>query len=253
MEYRVEQKYLINDAQIEYLKRRLAGCVSEDKHAVNGTYLVRSVYFDDMYDTCLNDNISGVDNREKFRIRTYNNDTSVIRLELKIKKKGYTKKRQTRIGGEELSYLLSKDIYALRDKCNWCALIPGESLTEHGEIYTEEDVFLRKKLYAAMLNRRMQPVNMIEYERTAYVGDIGNVRITFDRCIGGTYEYDSFTDKVAAVSPLLPTGQHILEVKYDEVLPDVIRQSIDAGAFTRTAFSKYSFHRINYSQNMARY
>ncbi len=233
MEYRVEQKYLINEKQIAYLMTCFEGIIGRDTHAPDGTYLIRSVYFDDMYDTCLRENEAGVDNREKFRIRTYNNDTDVIRLELKLKKNGFTRKRQTLVSYDEADSLIKRDCDELLQKYGWL---------DEGR-YAMEDSFLRKKLYSQMMTRRLQPVNIVEYERTAYVDKTGNVRITFDRNIGGTHDYNTFWDNILPAVPALPAGQHVLEVKYDEVLPDVYRRIISECDLNRTAFSKYCYQR----------
>ena len=86
----------------------------------------------------------------------------------------------------------------------------------------------------------MKPKIIVAYERTAYVHPSGNVRITFDRNIMGSRELNSFFDgHLSGLIPVLPTGYHVLEVKYDEMLPDVIAKQLEIGNLRRTAFSKY--------------
>ena len=56
-----------------------------DKHVKDGMYRIRSLYFDNMYDSYLEDNEAGNDFREKYRIRTYNNEKQKNHLEIKSK------------------------------------------------------------------------------------------------------------------------------------------------------------------------
>lgn len=223
MEYRVEQKYLITEERIAYLKQKLENCMQYDGNAAGESYLIRSLYFDDMYDTCLKENEAGTDIREKFRIRTYDNDSSLIHLELKQKRKGFTKKQKERLTKEEcLSFMEGKS----------------------SEL-KKEDGFLKKKLYSQGILRRMQPVQIVEYERTAFVEPMGNVRVTFDKNIGGTADISTFFDEYIPTVPAMPTGVHILEVKYDEFLPDYIKEILEIGSLRKTSFSKYYYTRVN--------
>lgn len=223
MEYRVEQKYLITEERIAYLKQKLENCMQYDGNAAGESYLIRSLYFDDMYDTCLKENEAGTDIREKFRIRTYDNDSSLIHLELKQKRKGFTKKQKERLTKEEcLSFMEGKS----------------------SEL-KKEDGFLKKKLYSQGILRRMQPVQIVEYERMAFVEPMGNVRVTFDKNIGGTADISTFFDEYIPTVPAMPTGVHILEVKYDEFLPDYIKEILEIGSLRKTSFSKYYYTRVN--------
>lgn len=223
MEYRVEQKYLITEERIAYLKQQLETCMQYDGNAAGESYLIRSLYFDDMYDTCLKENEAGTDIREKFRIRTYDNDSSLIHLELKQKRKGFTRKQKERLTKEECLSFMEGKIPALK----------------------KEDGFLKKKLYSQGMLRRMQPVQIVEYERTAFVEPVGNVRVTFDKNIGGTTEIKTFFDEYIPTVPALPAGVHILEVKYDEFLPEYIKEILEIGSLRRTSFSKYYYTRIS--------
>ena len=216
MEYRVEDKYLVTDTQIEYLKLKLKECMQFDANSSDGTYLIRSLYFDDRYNSCLMANENSVDKRYKYRIRTYNNELSTIHLEKKSVNKGFVHKDSCPI---DISRV--KNIDAPR----------------------KEDDYLYKCLYADVTLRGFRPVSIVEYERTAFVEKAGNVRITFDRNISGCPDTDKFTDSVLPTVPLLPAGVHILEVKYDEILPGYIKRIIDTGMFSKTSYSKYYYSR----------
>lgn len=102
---------------------------------------------------------------------------------------------------------------------------------------------LEKEFYAEIRMNGMHPVCIVEYERTAYVERIGNVRITFDRNISGSERTGAFLDKEISGVPLLPEGQHVLEVKYDELLPEYISEALNPGILRRTSFSKYYYAR----------
>ena len=223
MEYRVEDKYIVTDAQIVCLQSELQSYMKHDSHIEEDAYLIRSVYFDDMCDSCLCDNEIGTDEREKFRIRTYNNDKSLIQLEQKSKTRGYTSKRSERISLDDCMKYIRGEIPDMN----------------------KEDGFLKKKLYVQASTRMLSPKCIVEYERTAFVEPMGNVRITFDKNISGTFEAETFWDEVLPGIPVLPSGQHILEVKYDEFLPDYIRKILNTGTLQRTSYSKYYYARVN--------
>lgn len=102
----------------------------------------------------------------------------------------------------------------------------------------DDDPLLRRFLLLQS-QRDLQPKVIVAYDRTPFVYDFGNVRITFDRNIGSTSELDSFFDENLMLRPVLPFGKHILEVKYDELLPDFLYDVMNLGSLQRTAFSKY--------------
>lgn len=222
MLYRVEDKYIVNEAQIAYLKERLKEFVSLDPHMKGDSYLIRSIYFDNMYDSYVEDVERGVNNREKFRIRTYDNDSNLIKLELKSKTNSKTNKKAEAI---------SRDMV--------------DSIVKGGVDFDPEWPFLIKKWWSEYQVQRLKPVNIVEYERTAYVESNGNVRITFDRNISYSNEVDRFFEDNIHAIPALPAGEHILEIKYDEFLPDYFRAILGETRLQRTSFSKYYYSRRN--------
>lgn len=222
VEYRVEKKYLVSDIDLTLLASRLDGVMEKDIHQQGGCYQIRSLYFDDFRDNCLEENDAGVDYRKKYRIRTYDPASGIMKLEIKEKKSGFTKKTSCSLGLEELSQIQEGD-YPQFDSCR----------------PTLNQLLLQMKCSG------MTPKAIISYERTAFVHPTGNVRITFDRNISasaccGAFLEDTITDSV----PVLPAGMQILEVKYDELLPDVIHRQLDLGKLRQTAFSKYYLGRL---------
>lgn len=224
MEYRVELKYLVSERQLVYLQKQLKPLMTYDRFHPDGRpYGIRSLYFDDLYDTCLQENEDSTDYREKFRIRIYNGENTVIHLETKEKVHGYTRKKKEDLTYEDCLLYLKKEVPPLK----------------------KEDGLLKKKLYACMQLAHYQPVQIVDYERIAMVEPKGNVRITFDRNIAGTSRIDTFFDKIPPLTPALLQGMHILEVKYDEFLPDSIRKVLGSISLNRVSFSKYYYTRKN--------
>ena len=221
MEYRVEKKFLLSDCELQLLESRLKTIMKPDLNQSGKAYTICSLYFDDIWDSCMAENESGVDNRSKLRIRTYDHKAQKLYLENKEKLNSYTKK--------------TRDVIS-RDECidimHGVALPFGEKIAVN-------------TLSAAMKSRYMRPKTIIEYERSAFVYPIGNVRITFDRNISASKYCDDFlSPQVRCQTPVLPAGMHILEVKYDEFLPDTIAQLLENGKMTQTAISKYYLGRL---------
>lgn len=226
MDYRHELKFLVSDAQLQLIHYRLKLLMGQDRHQKESAYTVRSLYFDDFYNSCVEENESGIDRRRKYRIRIYDGNDETIKLEKKIKYRGMTKKVSREISRKDCLVYMSGRAPQL----------------------TADSTELEKELYAEMKTRGMHPVTLVEYERSAFVEPRGNVRVTFDRNISGSEAIERFLDKSVMAAPLLPKGSHVLEVKYDELLPEYIAQALEIGALQRSAFSKYYYAR-NYKQN----
>ena len=222
MEYRVEHKYIVTERDLAILSGRLRNVMMADVHQDGDCYQIRSLYFDDYSDRCLEENEAGIDQREKYRIRLYDPRTDVINLEIKEKCKGLTHKSACRLTREECVGLMDGSLPFAMDG--------------------------RKCLNRLQLQRRltlMEPKVIIAYERTAFVHPLGNVRVTFDRNIMASRACEEFLDdRVSGMTPILPTGLHVLEVKYDELLPDFIARQLELGNLQRVAFSKYYLGRM---------
>lgn len=221
MNYRHELKFMVSDQEIEILRYRLKPLMQTDKYHDEGTYMIRSLYFDDLEDSCMTENADGVDNRRKFRIRIYSGDDDVIKLEKKIKHRGMTCK---------ISENLSKEL---------CLTY----MSGRAPALTEDSGGLQKELFAEMKMNGMHPTVIVGYERTAFVEQRGNVRITFDRNISGSEKISSFLDTRFTSVPVLPKGQHILEVKFDQFLPQYIGDVLQTGTLQQMSFSKYYYSR----------
>ena len=77
----------------------------------------------------------------------------------------------------------------------------------------------------------------------AYVNKTGNVRVTFDKNIRVSKYIDRFFEDNTYSNPILNNNEEILEVKYDEILPNWIYESLELNKLSRTSFSKYAVAR----------
>ena len=216
--YRHELKYPISLGQGQMLQNRINHLLPMDVHASgSGKYVIRSLYFDDYEDACFRENEDGTDPREKFRIRIYNHSLERITLECKRKERGMNYKTACPLNLEQTRILMS-----------------GKPLPD-----IARQPPLLQKLTALMLTRGMRPVVIVEYQRIPYVYQNGNVRVTLDSNIASSSAVSRFLDPVIPTRPVMALGQQLLEVKYDEYLPDFIYRNLQLENLRQTAFSKY--------------
>lgn len=218
IKYRHELKYQITTAQVRMLQNRINGLVPLDRHVgQEGSYSIRSLYFDDRYNRCFYENENGTDPREKFRIRIYNASPDRITLECKRKERGKTLKTSCPLTLEQTKQLME-----------------GKPLPD-----LEHQPPLLRKLTLQMMTRQLMPVVIVEYRRMPFVYRNGNVRVTLDMDITSSSAVHQFLEEKIPCRPVLPVGQQLLEVKYDEYLPDFIYRSLQLNSLRQTAFSKY--------------
>lgn len=216
--YRHEYKYVSDAMQNAVLKVRAQGILQKDSHAgEDGAYRIRSLYFDDLDDKCYYENESGIGERDKYRIRIYNCDSSRITLEKKSKNRGMTLKTSCRISEEICRKLMS-----------------GQAI-----IVTEEMPEKQKGLLREMQHKNMRPVVIVEYVRYPFVCANGNVRITFDEAISSSNDIAGFLKPDIGFRPIMEKGKGILEVKWDEFIPDYIKKQMQLDSLQWSSFSKY--------------
>lgn len=216
--FRHEFKYLCTDMQLAILKTCLMNIMAKDSHVgPNGVYHIKSLYFDDYNNRCFWENEDGVAPREKYRIRIYENSNARINLECKRKENDKIHKSSCRLSMEQFEYLAY-----------------GK-----GSLSLDSLPPLAQKLQVLKMTTGMSPRVIVEYERTPYVHKNGNVRVTFDRNITSSTQVDQFFSAETKKRPILPSGMQLLEVKYDEYLPDPIYHALMLDNMQRTNFSKY--------------
>ncbi len=214
---RHEWKHPISPADAEALRRRLGAVMRRDPFNP-GPYQVRSLYFDNPYDKALQEKLDGLEIREKFRIRYYNEDESFIRVEKKGKRNSLCTKEMAPITKAQCLALLAGDT--------------GWMLETNNPLLIE---FHAKQRY-----QLLRPRTLVVYMREAFVFAPGNVRITIDSDIRSGLSATSLFDRQL---PLLPAGDArptVLEVKYDAFLPDLIRDLIQTPGRHTQSFSKYA-------------
>lgn len=223
MKFRHELKHYINYSDYLAIKSRLKTIIHIDKNANSADeYKIRSLYFDNVYDKALMEKVIDVPKRDKFRIRFYNDNHEFIRLEKKYKIRGLCLKDSERITKEECLKIINGDIEFLKDS--------GKKLFVD--------------LYAQMKCNLIKPKTIVDYTREAYIYPIGNVRITFDKSIRtGLNCTNIFDDRL----PTIESINHkfiVLEVKFDEFMPQVIYDIIQVKERRATSISKYEAARI---------
>lgn len=218
---RHELKHYINYSDVLQLRSRLSHVVSRDKNdRKEKGYRVKSLYFDNYNDKALKEKIDGINNREKFRLRLYDNNVGLIRLEKKSKINGICFKESTTLTKAECDRLLAGDIKVLKEN--------GDPLC--------------LELHYKMNYQQLKPKNIVDYRREAFVYPMGNVRVTLDYDIRTSYNIHDFLQ--AKLVPIPISGVYILEVKYDNFLPEIIRGLVSLSNRQSTAFSKYAITRI---------
>ena len=219
--YRHEWKHVLNTGDLLTLRQRLRAVMESDPHAIDGKYYIRSLYFDNSDDKALREKIDGVNMREKFRIRLYNCDSSVIHLEKKSKRNGLGTKYSAVLTAEQAQKIVDGDI-------DWML---------------RSDHPLIQELYCKMRYQEMRPKTIVDYTREPFIFRPGNVRVTLDYDIRTGLGCTDFLNPDAVT---IPAGDApiLIEVKWDEFLPSIIRDLVSIPDRRVGSFSKYAQCRI---------
>lgn len=219
--YRHEWKHEITYSDLIAIRQRLRAVAESDPHTINGKYLIRSLYFDNLTDKALREKIDGVNMREKFRIRYYNGDTFLIHLEKKSKRSGLGSKFSAPLSPEEAQRIVNGDL-------DW---MKASSYP------------LVQELYCKMRYQGMRPKTIVDYTREPFIYRPGNVRVTFDYNIRTGLGCTDFLNPDCVT---IPAGDApiILEVKWDAYLPTIIQDCVQTPGRRVTAFSKYAQCRV---------
>lgn len=221
MKFRHELKQEITYADMWLLRQRLTPVMQIDSHAKDGKYEIRSLYFDNLNDKALKEKIDGVNIREKFRIRYYNKDTSLINLEKKSKINGLCLKESVNLTLDQTEAILNRDY-------NWMAK-SRESLI--------------RELYIKLKHEGLRPKTIVDYTREPFIFRPGNVRITLDYNIRTGMSCVDFLNNSCVTVPIA-NNPIILEIKWDEYLPNIIKDITQLNSGRIGAFSKYAACRM---------
>ena len=220
-DFRHEWKHVLNYADLLTLRHRLGAVMERDPHAIDGKYHIRSLYFDNPNDKALREKIDGVNIREKFRIRLYNWDTSLIKLEKKSKRNGLGTKYSANLTEEEAQKIVDGNL-------DWMMA---------------SDQALVQELYCKMRYQRLEPKTIVDYTREPFIFRPGNVRVTLDYDIRTGQERTDFLDPEVVT---IPAGDApiLVEVKWDAFLPTIIRDAVTLPNRRVGSFSKYAQCRV---------
>ena len=198
---RHELKYSINNTQYQLLSTKLKAVLKPDIHArPDGRYHIRSLYFDDFRNTALFEKQAGVQRRKKYRIRIYNFNDDVIKLECKNKLDYYISKETVRLTREQADRIIAGDV---------AFLVKSENR-------------LLRAFYLEHRRNILRPNVIVDYYREAYIYPVGNVRITFDIDLHtGLNSTDLFNKDTLTMG--ISDYPIILEIKYDNLLPELVR------------------------------
>lgn len=221
MQFRHEVKHEISNHDMLILRQRLRTVMKPDSHAMGGQYAIRSLYFDNLDDKALREKLDGVNIREKYRIHLYNHDPSVIRLERKFKHGCLGYKDSASLTPEQAKAIADGDV-------EWMS-------------HSTDEVILG--FYTRIRNAGLKVKVIVDYIREPFVFAPGNVRITLDYGIRTGLSCTDFLNPDCVTVPV-EGSPCILEVKWDNYLPDVIRDVIQLGNRHSTAFSKYAACRM---------
>jgi len=214
MQYRNELKFILSNHTAELIKHRIKSIMKPDKHS-DGIYIVNNLYLDDQYDTFYNEKQIGSFNRDKYRVRFYNNDLSFIRFENKHKDGNLSYKKSVKMTEDELNSIKAGEF----------------------DFLNKSDNPLWQKVSAIHRSRRLRPAAAFSYTREAYIYDLGDVRITFD----STIRPEHLTPQPCPNAPLALNP--LMEVKYTGFMPSVISGMLHGMPLVRTELSKYCYIR----------
>ncbi len=221
VQFRHEVKHEISKTDMLILRQRLRAVMKPDSHAVNGKYEIRSLYFDNLDDKALREKLDGVNIREKYRIRLYNNDPSMIHLERKFKHGGLGYKDSASLTPEMAQAIADGDIDRMLGSRN--------------------EVILG--FYTRLRNEGLRAKVIVDYTREPFIFAPGNVRVTLDYNIRTGMGCTEFLNPDCVTVPV-KNDPCILEVKWDNYLPDVIRDAVQLDGRRSSAFSKYAVSRM---------
>lgn len=215
--YRNEWKYLISWGEKELITSRIAPLLHPDPNAVNGGYLIRSLYFDDYWNTAYEQKDAGVLERKKYRIRIYNYSDRSIKLERKKKYGAYIYKQSAKITRSEFEAILAGDYNFL----------------------LKSSQPLLQEFYVECRCHNLRPRTIVDYEREPWILDAGTVRITFDQNVRAAVgSFDIFDPSLPCLSVIDP-GRLVMEVKFTEFLPKFVQDILPPQRAEMTAVSKY--------------
>ncbi|MEG0306814.1 MAG: polyphosphate polymerase domain-containing protein [Clostridium sp.] len=218
---RREEKYLVTLSEAMHFSKIFDQVLHRDNYSKNGSYTVRSLYFDTTNDRDFFDKINEQDLRRKIRLRIYNPKDKTAKLELKQKQNVFQKKRSLTIDREDARELINGNISVL---------------LKYGNEFAAE-------MYSIMSMECYRPKTIVEYQRNAFMSKENNIRITFDTNIQATESNFDLFDENLLLSNVLDINNTIIEVKYDKFMLGYISEIISCINRRSVSSSKYCLAR----------
>ena len=223
---RYEFKYFLNKKISNEIKNHIRKFMIIDKFANNFSdknYFVRSIYFDNEFNSNFDEKVDGHRIRKKFRLRYYNKNlkNSPIFLETKGRNLERTYKRRVKLDLEDFDLIMKeKSFNTLLQK------YPDSSTIQ-------EFIFEYYK-------KRLKPKVLVDYFREPYVNKHGlYFRLTFDQNLKCTNLDNNLKNITTNQQLMCKAGSTILEVKFDRSIPLWFHRIIQSYNLTRQSISKF--------------
>ncbi len=212
--FRHEFKYNIPYEESLNLRSKFNELLRIDR-SYNG-YMIRSLYFDSIDDNDYYDKIGGECVRKKIRLRIYENNPNLVKLEVKQK----------------------NDIHQLKESLVINVEMASELINGNYSVLLGLNDDLANKIYYIMIKGVYRPKVIIEYDRIAYIG-ADTTRITFDYNVKRSFDFANFFDGNICYLPLTDEKDVILEVKFDRFLEPYIGNILSKHTGRFQSVSKY--------------
>ncbi len=224
--FRKEIKYIVHESQFISIRKKLGAFMRPDSHADGpfGEYHIRSLYLDSAGDRDLKDNLDGVMEKRKIRIRVYSPDAKMALLEYKCKSGSDSRKMSIEITRDEAIQMENR----------------------HYECLLDHEEELATFLYNKITQNIYRPRTIVDYDRIAYLYPVSDVRITYDFNLMGSFSHRGLFDEHLGMQPLMPQGFGVLEVKYNDFLVSPLQRVISGLDQLPEAISKYTSARLKF-------
>jgi len=220
--FRHELKYYMKKKYAYELTEMIKKFMKKDEfNGDNNEYYIRSLYFDTYSNIDYYNKIIGVSERKKIRLRLYDLESSTVKLEVKNRYGPYMMKETVTISSEDARELISGSSNSL---------LSYQSNTANSVYHYMHDTLYR-------------PTLLVDYEREAYTYPFDNIRVTIDKNVRvSTYDFNLFNNLTNMI-PVLEADVFILEIKYDNMIPNFLLNLISSIPSIRLSISKYCMGR----------
>jgi len=215
---RQEYKYYISSKDSVILSSILNSVMEQDQYASDdGGYIVTSLYFDTFDGIDLDEKLDGLLDREKHRVRMYQRNTELMKLEIKRK----------------TGFVIAKDSYTISGD-------EAKKLLMDGAIVSKEIEQMYSQFIYSYKAKGKSPNVIVEYDREAFNFSDFGVRITIDKNLRTFNTHTDLFDFESAVEiPVFTNEYQILEVKFNKEIPRFLLDILSSFSTSRSSISKY--------------